>query len=455
MFHVLRLNLCVASNQVCLDGQYLNASGICVNCTVCKQPDKNVVIRPCSTHADALCGSVSDINIDLPGLSKIKPKNKNNYASTFPAKFVQLKSEAGQFLKAPVAKVAFADKPIQNTDDDDDYEDDYDYDDIKTNDTKPTPKPPKKLGKMPSDFITKDSIFDPAFESNKPGKQLKKDLNINTLNPINSNAKSIKYSVFPNLANSSEDDKKKPKNKKKKSGDLDRLKIGDTKFVIVDEKPDDRGRWIPLSHPHVVDQKIYVDFPNDTPKNKKASTFFSSSEKTDNYANEMTKLLNETTSVFDDKIFNQTNSDDQDYDGITKNLDDDDDDEDDSDDDEDDDDDKDDDEDDDDDYNFIYNDVVNRNASQKSDMEKIDPEIDDEYDLLESDNVEDKKWYQTTNDGGDIFVEPFNDSASWQILILVSAMSACLLFFVVVSTYVCIYMRKRRQFKSNFEAGRV
>lgn len=423
VFHVLRLNLCVALSQACTDDQYLSASGVCVDCTICDELENKVVLRPCGVHGDAICESVSDGS---------KINDVTNHLTV---------NNEGEFLEES--------KTTADTDAADYYDEDAeDYDSDNSTDTLSMKTSNSSVKKTNQETFTPE----PSLEMSK-----------NTKKPI-------KYPYFPDIffyENKSvvdldtliERTKKLEKLKSKKDsiqvGDH-ALKIGDTKFKIGDEKSYD-GRWLQLSHPHLADKGIYVDLAENASINKKGSTSFNSREKQSDqeYFNEMTKLLNKTSSILaqkDTTVLNQTtqtNAKDEDYDNnnVLKNLDDvgdddDDDDEDDDDSEEDEDEDEDDDEDDDDDEDSLADNNANpTNDSNSNDGgERKDFDADYDYDVSENDFYQDSTFKQFNND---IIAEPFVSTANWQILILVAAMSACLLFFIVVSAYICIFMRKR------------
>lgn len=440
MFHVLRLNLCVALSPACPDRQYLNASGVCVDCTICKESDKKLVLRPCSARGDTICGSVSEKNRDLPG-AKIKDAT-NQYLTV---------NDGAELSKEPKSTADIDAAYYYYDDDTDDY--DYDNNGESISASKISNSSVKSAKKS-----KKTSTAGSSSESSKKSKLPKPPLyNFFNTDLLNENISVVDPDTLMQRT------KKLKKMKFKESSikiDDHTLKIGDTKFKIGDGKNDD-GRWLQLSHPHIVDKKIYVDLGG-KPLNKKGSTFFSSGEKKSDqeYFNEMAKLLNETSSVLNGKhpIVNQTTKDD-DYDNnnMLKNLDDvgdddDDDDEDEEDEDSEEDEDEDEDDDDeDDDEPLIYNNFIPGNNSDRTDSgERTDIDMDDDYDLSESDFYQDRTFKQSTNT--DIIAEPFVSTANWQILILVAAMSACLLFFIVVSAYICIFMRKR-EFKTTFVAG--
>ncbi|XP_065221095.1 ESF1 homolog [Planococcus citri] len=452
VFHVLRLNLCVAAlSPVCPERQFLNASGACVDCTVCKQTDKNIVLRQCTSFEDTICGSISDLNIDLPGI-KVKSKYKNDISNQYLT--IQTEAELSKDniteilkkLSSPVESMNEASMDASNyyyyDDDDDEYPDeDNNTSTAAINSTSNLPTE-KKPNSKPS---KKDA------SSSAPSKP------IQTLYPDLLNNDEVTV-VDPDTL------MKKPKKFKLKESTVKMndhlLKIGDTKFKIGEEEKSNDGRWLQLSHPHIVNRTVYFDLAAEPAINKKGSTFFSSGEKLtdEEYAKEMSKLLNSTSVVLDEKDSNvqnhsiETNTQ-EDYPEL-RNLDDidgaeNDDDDDENEEDEEDEDAEDDSDDEDDDEPLNYNDILSNNNSAS--VEKQDFDMDDDYDLQESDYAE--RPFNMDIPSNDIIAEPFVESSvNWQILILVAAMSACLLFFIVISAYVCIYMRKRQHSKTTFIA---
>ncbi|XP_065226374.1 protein PFC0760c-like [Planococcus citri] len=460
VFHVLRLNLCVAAlSPVCPERQFLNASGVCVDCTVCKQTDKNIVLRQCTSFEDTICGSISDLNIDLPGI-KVKSKYKNDISNQYLT--IQTEAELSKDniteilrkLSNPVESINEASMDASNYYyyDDDDADDDDEYPDEDNNTSTaainstssnlPTEKKPSK----------KDSS---SSASPKPIQTLYPDLlNNDEVTVVDPDTLMKKLKKF------------KLKESTVKMNDH-LLKIGDTKFKIGEEEKSKDGRWLQLSHPHIVNHTVYFDLAAEPAINKKGSTFFSSGEKLtdEEYAKEMSKLLNSTSVVLDEKHSNvqnhsiETNTQEDypelrnldDIDGAENDDDDDDEDDDENGEDEDDEDEdaEDDSDDEDDDEPLNYNDILSNNNSAS--VEKQDFEMDDDYDLQESDYAE--RPFNMDIPSNDIIAEPFVESSvNWQILILVAAMSACLLFFIVISAYVCIYMRKRQHSKTTFIA---
>ncbi|XP_075211956.1 tumor necrosis factor receptor superfamily member wengen [Lycorma delicatula] len=73
------LPLSVQANKCQFGKQYRSSeTGTCVDCTRCRSRNYEVVIRPCQVHADTICGPISALKLEWPGIKQQDHLNEND-----------------------------------------------------------------------------------------------------------------------------------------------------------------------------------------------------------------------------------------------------------------------------------------------------------------------------------------------------------------------------------------
>lgn len=348
-----------------------------------------------------------------------------------------------------------------------------------------TPKAKKNKSKNKSEVAGPGVLNDPIdlaiskLKGNKNGKHIKKDLS------REGGSASIEYAVKPKVVDVTKNSVSLKAKSKSKDASEHSIAIDNTKFVIngneVDPATIRDSQRLHLLYPHVENHQIYVEVEPESglqgdkdsalkmKKNKKSDQmqfYLGDASKVPRNETRVSAVAgsNETDLIGDeyDELDSKNDGDDSDENDVDEDDDDDDEDDDDEDEDDDDDDeDEDEDEDTDEEEDYSLNGVKTNskyprfgfeNIARKSEeVEKFDE--DEEYDVNEDISPKNVIYATMESRESDVNMEPFSSSGNWQLLILVSAISACLLFFIVVNAYVCIYMKKWKHMKQDFEAG--
>jgi hypothetical protein len=427
---------------------------VCVVCSSCRSPED--IIKRCHGRNDTVCNVAAHVPV-------LKPNKKNR--PQLPSKNATLKKSAtSEDENLPFFESESSYNFMLHPGSSDSSEENNDA--VKVKNIK------HKLRKNDSrvnrgGFI---ELSNTKFLFDKNGKHIKKDLSSADEIFSDSNQSSFQYTVKLKPSNSPRNSLfKKSKSKQKKNKDS----------ALLDK--DDE--WMRHVVPHVENHRIVVDVKEGTKSQKKNSVLeLPSSERSDElkqtlaivlraaeHLKNKTRLLDFDVQDRDvlkrtyENVVEEEDTDDDDDDD-NANEDDADDDDEDEDEDEDDADDDDNDEDEDEDDDDESEDVKDRDEDEdfvSSFTKKIVPfGVDSNILPMSGDNKaddDDPEAFLSKNNkwsaANEVNVEPFIDTSNWQLLILVSAVSACLLFFVVVNAYLCIYMKKWRHMKQDFEAG--
>lgn len=440
IFHVLLLSSTFASDptsDTCPTDQYRNNFGVCVNCSSCQAP-RNVVIKRCYAHSDTICGTLDDMFYDylkkkqIPMLEPLTMDSKES--STTKNKGIQfIESESTYNLMLHGLK-----DQLEN------------HDAVKIE--MKNGKDKVKKNDPSREELSKN--FKTPFDIN--GKHIKKDLSAVDI-PLSETA--LRQLFLNHWYNKTE----AKKNKDRKLVDKSEPKKNKNKDVVV-KKETKKPRNHSLTtvdqfrlNKELTDKFAIILKAAVISRNRTRPHIFKTSD-FDDLKNTDENLINEDDTDDDDEADDDEDEDEEDED---EDYADDDDDNKENDDDENESEDVDEDKDEDADEENLDSStsIIGKskiNLRPFSGNRVIRPASDNTDDVDYDDPVayveKPLSWPPT---GNEVNVEPFIDSSNWnwQVLVLVSAVSACLLFFVVLNAYLCIYMKRWKHMKQDFEAG--